>query len=125
MGEYSECYECHKNCFCEIHHIVERSHMKSMENVRLNFLHLCSECHRTGKHAVHKDRKVDLRYKQDLQFKLQQIFHNDYYNIHQIRIALEISKSEAEKLCRTLHIYKEGYSSKELIVHMMGDRNYL
>ena len=107
MGEYSECYECKKNCFCEIHHIVEKSHCQFMKNVKFNFLHLCPECHRTGKHAVHKNRQVDLRYKQELQLKLQQTFHNEYYNVHQIKATLDITKSE------------------ELIFFLMGSRNYL
>jgi hypothetical protein len=125
MGQYAECHGCHRYGFTEIHHIVERSHAPYMRNVKLNFINLCPTCHRTGKYAVHKDRKVDLKYKQELQLKLQQLFNKDYYKVHQIKDMLGISKREAESLCRHLKIYKEGYKSKDLIFHMMGDKNYL
>ena len=125
MGEYAECHCCHRYGFTEIHHIIKRSHASYMRNIKINFLNLCPNCHRTGQNAVEKSRAVDLKYKIELQEKLQQLFDKDFYKLHQIKDKLEISKSEAEKLCRKLKIYKGGYSSKELIYHMMGDRNYL
>ena len=135
MGDdYEQCEECgqwkttnrnvHNNRI-ERHHIIEKSHATYMINVPINFIDLCSQCHRLNRNAVHKDRAVDLKYKIELQEKLQELFDKDFYKLHQIKDKLEISKSEAEKLCRKLRVYKEGYSSKELIYHMMGDRNYL
>ena len=134
MDEFAQCEACGAwkttnryvyNNRIERHHIVKKSRAGYMRNIPINFKNLCSQCHRLNKDAVHNDKSVDRRYKEELQLKLQQIFHNDYYNIHQIKNALETTKSEAEKLCKTLRIYKEGYSSKELIIHMMGDKNYL
>jgi hypothetical protein len=134
MDEYRECEECGQwkstsryaiNDRIELHHTVFRSQLKSMENVPINHKYICSRCHRDHKVGVHHNKEKDLEYKQELQVKLQTMFTHDYYTIHQIRIMLDISKKEAEKLTKRLKLYKEGYSAKELIFHMMGDRNYL
>lgn len=132
--EYKQCEECGQwktnsraaapNNRIERHHIIEKSHAQYMRNVPINFKDLCSQCHRLSKNAVHKDRGIDLRYKIELQEKLEELFNKEYYNVHQVKDKLKVTKSEAEKLVRHLGVYKEGYSSRELIFHMLGDRFY-
>lgn len=124
MGEFAKCYECQREGYTEIHHIIERSHASYMRNVSLNLKNLCPTCHRTGKNAVHKDRGIDLKYKIELQNKLEELFSKDFYKLNQIKEKLGITKIETEKLVKHLGIYKNGYNSKEIIFHCLGDRFY-
>lgn len=134
MEEYRECEECGQwkstskyaiDNRIELHHIVFKSRLKAVANVPLNHKFICSKCHRDHKVGVHHNEQKDLEYKQELQVKYQNLFSKDYYTIHQIRTLLQISKKEAENITKRLRLNKEGYSSEELIFHMMGDENYL
>ena len=107
----------------ELHHIIYKSQAKYMSNIPINFKFLCTEHHR-GKNGPHMNRETDLQYKKELQEKLQSLFYKDYYNIHQIRQLLEISKQEAEKITNKLPIHKEGYAKEDLIRKMLGGRLY-
>lgn len=122
MEEYKCCEVCGKP-YSELHHIIFRSQAKYMANVPVNFMYLCSTHHR-GVNSPHLNREIDLEYKQQLQTKLINLFHKEYYNIHQIRTLLGISKGEAEKITNKLMIYKEGYKSEDIIKKMLGGRMY-
>ena len=55
-----KCFICHKQGYTEQHHIFGGANRKKSERDGLK-VDLCMDCHRTGKHAVHKDAEVMLR----------------------------------------------------------------
>ena len=107
----------------ELHHIIYKSQAKYMSNIPINFKFLCTEHHR-GKNGPHMNRETDLQYKKELQCKLEELFYKDYYNIHQIRQLLEISKSEAEKIVNKLPVHKEGYDRLDIVKKCLGGKFY-
>ena len=55
-----KCFICKKQGYTETHHIFGGSNRTKSERDGLK-VDLCMDCHRTGKHAVHKDAEVMLR----------------------------------------------------------------
>jgi hypothetical protein len=116
------CAEC-GSPIVERHHIIFRSAAGYMVNVPVNFKDLCPSHHR-GNGSPHLNKKKDLQYKQELQAKLNVIFHKDYYTLNEIKEILEISKSETEKVVNKTPIYKEGYKREDIIKRCLGGRFY-
>jgi hypothetical protein len=117
--------------YCEIcgriaeeHHVVFRSQAKYMVNVEINKRHLCSEHHR-GNNSPHMNRKIDLKYKLELQKQLFEIFSKPFYNEKEIQDALEISEGETKAIVKTLKRYKEGYERTDLVIKCMGEKLYV
>jgi predicted XRE-type DNA-binding protein len=94
-----------------------------MVNVPVNFKDLCPSHHR-GNGSPHMNKKKDLQYKQELQARLNVMFHKDYYTLNEIKEILEISKSEAEKVVNKTPIFKEGYKREDIIKRCLGGRFY-
>lgn len=107
----------------ELHHIIFRSQASYMAHIPINFIYLTSEDHR-GKYGPHLNKKKDLELKRQLQVKLEGMFDKDYYTLEEITNKLEINERAAIRLVKTLKQTKEGYNSKDLIFHMLGDRKY-
>lgn len=114
--------------FCEVcgeqgerHHIVWKS--QGGFDFPINYKYLCSKHHR-GKKAPHSDMYVDILYKIEMQEKLNQILCKDYYKIDELNKILSISKRQLNNALKFLKYYKEGYSTKEVIFKLMGDKNY-
>lgn len=122
--DYQLCERCGRNSGIEIHHIIFRSHLKAMANIKINFKYLCSECHRNSNVSPHRNREVDLQYKRELQEKLIKLFTEEYYTEVKIRKKLDTTQTEVRKLVSKLNVYKEGYKSQDLIFRMMGYKNY-
>ena len=107
----------------ELHHIVFRSQAGYMANITHNHIYLCPEHHR-GNNSPHMKRKIDLELKKSMQSKLENLFDREYYNVTDIHQLLGISRQQAQKIVKTLIIYKEGYYVKDIISRMMGGRLY-
>lgn len=107
----------------ELHHVVYRSQCKHMKNIELNFKYLCAEHHR-GKSSPHMKKEIDLKYKKELQDRLKELFHEEYIDIVDIKGRLNITETNANKIVKTLRIFKEGYKSYEVVKVLMGDRLY-
>ena len=89
----------------------------------MNFKYLCAEHHK-GSNGPHKNRYVDLTYKLEVQDKLFQLFSKEFYTEKEIQHNLKTTPTTARKICKKLRIYKDGYSSRELIQRLMGNRLY-
>lgn len=111
------------NPFTELHHIVFRSQCKHMINIDINFMYLCNEHHR-GNNSPHMSRKIDLKYKKQLQDKLLKLFTNEYLSIEDIKNKLNITETNANKIVKTLRIYKSGYDKFEVVKLLMGGKIY-
>jgi hypothetical protein len=95
----------------ECHHIVFRSQASYMVNVPINQIYLCPKHHR-GDNGPHLDRKVDLKYKMELQKTLFQLFPRKYYSFEEIKDILQISNTEAYKIVRKMYKYPEGFRAR-------------
>lgn len=103
------------------HHIVYRS--QGGVDFPLNFRYLCAEHHR-GKLGPHKCRKLDLKYKLELQEELNKILIKDFYRLEELVSILDINKGMLRKLLKDFKIYKEGYKKKDIIFRLMGKKVY-
>lgn len=68
-----ECYLCHGRASEEHHVIYGTANRKLSEKYGLK-VYLCTDCHRTGKNAVHRNYFTDIKLKQIAQ----QVFENKY-----------------------------------------------
>lgn len=103
------------------HHIIYKS-QRGLD-YPLNYKYLCANHHR-GREGPHKNIKVDLQYKLELQNKLQTILCNSYYTFDELINLLNISKNLLKRLSKNLKLYKEGYKSSEIIYLLMGRKIY-
>jgi hypothetical protein len=103
------------------HHIVYRS--QGGVDFPLNFKYLCSEHHR-GKSGPHKNRKLDLLYKVEMQQKLEKLLYKDFYTLDELVNLLQINKGMLKKLLKECKLYKEGYRSFDVIYRLMGKKRY-
>lgn len=74
------CYICGKRA-TERHHVFGGARRKHSEKYHL-VAHLCHECHRTGRHAVHRNREMADRLHRDFQEKFE--LDNSRYEFMQI-----------------------------------------
>lgn len=123
IREIHHCSVCGTCYQVQLHHVAFRSQAPLLKNISLNFKYLCNE-HHQGKDGPHKNRYVDLTYKLELQDKLFKLFNKNFYTEKEIQELLETTSSTARKICKRLRLYKDGYSSKELVKRLMGDRIY-
>lgn len=121
--EYERYCEVCGKPYAELHHIIFRSQAGYLTNVPVNFKYLCAEHHR-GNNSPHRNRKIDLQYKRELQAKLEKLLNRDYYTIDQLKNTLDISKKEAEKVVNKTPLYKEGYAREDILKRLMGGRLY-
>lgn len=122
------CVECMKDDIWKPgqgHHIILRSHAPYMVHVPINIAYLCQHHHTDSPTGIHHNKEMMLRYKQELQLKLQILFNKKYYEFKEIKQLLECSDNTVKAITKTLIRHKEGYKSSDLVLHMMGDRNYL
>lgn len=111
--------------FAELHHVIFRSQSKVLINAPVNHLYLCYEHHR-GDNSPHKNRKVDLQYKKEVQRKLFQMFGDkEYYNKHEIKEKLQVGMNQVDVLTKTIRWHKEGYKSSDIVISAMGGRLYV
>ena len=103
------------------HHIVYRS--QGGVDFPLNFKYLCSEHHR-GKSGPHKNRKLDLLYKVEMQQKLEKLLYKDFYTLDELVNLLQINKGMLKKLLKEYKLYKEGYRNFDVIYILMGKKRY-
>ncbi|MDP4143207.1 MAG: hypothetical protein Q8936_01815 [Bacillota bacterium] len=117
------CKECGTTAGIEEHHIVYRSQASYMVGARINIKYLCGEHHR-GNASPHRDRKIDLKYKKELQKKLFELFNKEYYHKSEIAELLGINHNQVDKLTKTLTWCKEGYERIDIVRSCMGGMLY-
>lgn len=105
----------------DIHHIVHRN--EGGLEFPLNYKHLCPEHHR-GKQGPHKNKRVDLEYKLELQYRLDNELEKDFYTVEELIDILNLNKTKAKKFFRELKLYKEGYKKEDIIFRLMGNESY-
>jgi hypothetical protein len=105
----------------DIHHIVHKN--QGGLDFPLNYKCLCPEHHR-GKYGPHRDSKVDLEYKLDLQYRLERLLEKNFYTVEELIDILSLNKTKAKKFFKELRLYKEGYKNNDIIYRLMGKAQY-
>lgn len=103
------------------HHIIHKA--EGGLDIPLNFINLCPEHHR-GLMGPHRNREIDLRYKLDLQKRLEELFHRRYYSAMEIRTITQLSNSKLKKFMKTNRLHKAGYDRNDIIFYLMGGNIY-
>ncbi|HEY5563875.1 MAG TPA: HNH endonuclease [Clostridiaceae bacterium] len=120
------CELCGKeNIYCEIHHRIFKSQAVYMRTIKANLAKLCVECHR-GNGGVHLNKEADLKLKTNLQHKLTEMFsEKTHYCKDEIREILDCSDFDAVLICKRLCGHRDGYRVDEILIRLMGGRNYI
>ena len=117
------------------HHIVYKS--QGGIEFPLNFRYLCTLHHR-GKSGPHKNRRLDLEYKIDMQKKLEDILVKETYSIEELEDLLKINKGMIKRLFKEDKLKDKGfrkvdinfnqndkaYSKVDIIFKLMGNKKY-
>lgn len=88
----------------------------------LNYKYLTSKEHR-GINGPHRNKKTDLKYKKELQKKLEKILVKDYYNIKELIDLLGLNEKQANRAFRKL-LKTNGIDRETIIRRIMGGRLY-
>ena len=113
------CEICGKKA--DIHHVVHKS--QGGLNFNLNYKYLCSYHHR-GKNGPHKNIELDLKFKLELQFKLQKILIKNFYNLEELSSILCLNKNLIKKAMQKFKVFKEGFKREDIIYMLMGNNLY-
>lgn len=103
------------------HHIVYKS--QGGIEFPLNFRYLCTLHHR-GSTGPHKNRKLDLEYKIDMQRKLENILIKETYSIEELETLLKINKGMIKRLFKDYKINDKGFRKADIIFKLMGRKKY-
>lgn len=122
-----ECVVCN-NPYSESHHIVFRKQQPAMINCSFNKIRLCAVCHK-GDNGPHLNRDIDLKYKRELQRKLEELFSSkNCYTEDEVKKILNIPQKDAYKLVKPLLTIiegdKAGYKAEDIIRQAMGGKLY-
>jgi len=91
----------------------------------LNYKRLTPEQHR-GSKGPHRCRETDLRYKKELQRKLEGKLTDEFYTIDELIKVLGLDKRQAYKAFKKLRNYPgKGMKKEDAIKRLMGGRFYL
>ena len=104
----------------ERHHIIYRS--QGGLDFELNYKYLTSTEHR-GNNGPHKCKETDLKYKLELQEKLEQLLTKDYYNIKELIDILGLKEVQANRAFRKL-LKVNGIEREKVLRRLMGGRLY-
>lgn len=107
--------------YLEKHHIVFKK--QGGLDFELNYKRLSPEDHR-GKYGPHKNRKVDLAYKIEMEAQLRKILTKEYYNIKELIDILGLKEKQANRAFRKL-LRPNGIEREKVIYKLMGERFYL
>jgi len=103
------------------HHIVYKS--QGGIEFPLNFRYLCSKHHR-GEMGPHKNRRLDLEYKLNMQRQLEEILINEFYPIEELELLLNINKGIIKRLFTKYKLNDKGFKKKDIIFRLMGLKQY-
>ena len=117
------------------HHIVYKS--QGGIEFSLNFRYLCTLHHR-GYTGPHKNRRLDLEYKIDMQRKLENILTKESYSIDELETLLKINKGMIKRLFKEYKLKDKGfrkvdislnqndkvYRKEDIILKLMGGQKY-
>ena len=106
----------------EKHHIIFKS--QGGLDFELNYKHLTTEDHK-GNNGPHKNRKTDLKYKKELEYKLRELLIERYYTVEDLKNILGLKSRQAYKAFRQVENTSKGMRREDVIKRLLGGRFYL
>lgn len=106
----------------EKHHIVFKS--QGGLDFELNYKPLTPYDHR-GPKGPHMCRETDLKYKREMQRKLEEILINEFYTEKELIKLLGLKPEQAHRAFRKINKHEHGMKREDIIFRLMGNRNYL
>ena len=106
----------------EKHHIIFKS-QQGMD-FDLNYKYLDPDSHR-GNLSPHKNKKIDLQYKEQLEQDLREVLPLDYYSLSELILILGLDKKQATKAFKRVSVTSKGISKESIIFQLMGGCYYL
>lgn len=88
----------------------------------LNYKYLTSEEHR-GNKGPHLNKETDLKYKKELQKKLEELLTQEYYNIKELIDLLGLKEKQANRAFRKL-LRVDGIDRLTVLKRLMGGMLY-
>lgn len=115
------CEVCGK-AFAEKHHVIYRS--QGGLDIKVNFTWLCEEHHR-GNSSPHKNRKIDLVYKRQVQEKLFDMFSKkEVYQIKEIAEIIGYDRNRLEKKFKSVPCRAGEYAVEDIVRKLCGGKLY-
>jgi hypothetical protein len=114
-----QCEVCGKPA--DKHHIVYKS--QGGIEFSLNFRYLCSLHHR-GNMGPHKNRKLDLEYKLNMQRNIEEVLVEEFYHIDDLVSLLNINKGMIKRLFKQAREEDKGFRKADIIFRLMGRKKY-
>ena len=117
------CEVCGSSYNIELHHIVFRSEVKSLERCRLNFAYLCPEHHR-GTYGPHGSKGAALNKKLKLRFQneLERSWLKEHLTKEEVQEVLKIADKPLNRLLKPLRVHKGKYIKEEVIRACMAGK---
>ena len=111
------------NPYTELHHIMFRSEVKTLENCKLNLVNLCVEHHK-GTYGVHGSKGAGLNRKLKLEFqdKLEELWDKQYLTKEEINNILQINDKALNRLLKRLSLQNDKYVKEDVIRACMGGK---
>lgn len=106
----------------EKHHIVFKR--QGGLDFELNYKRLSPEKHR-GDLGPHKNRKIDLQYKEELEQNLRATLTDTHYFEGELIQTLGLDRKQAHKAFRHIQVTEKGMDKEDIIFRLMGNRFYL
>lgn len=104
------------NPYTELHHIMFRSEVKTLEHCKLNLVNLCVEHHK-GTYGVHGSKGARLNRKLKLEFQntLEELWGKQYLTKEEINNVLRINDKALNRLLKRLSLQNDKYVKEDVI----------
>lgn len=104
------------NPYTELHHIMFRSEVKTLEHCKLNLVNLCVEHHK-GTYGVHGSKGARLNRKLKLEFQntLEELWDKQYLTREEINNVLRINDKALNRLLKRLSLQNDKYVKEDVI----------
>lgn len=104
------------NPYTELHHIMYRSEVKTLEHCKLNLVNLCVEHHK-GTYGVHGSKGARLNRKLKLEFQnmLEELWDKQYLTREEINNVLRINDKALNRLLKRLSLQNDKYVKEDVI----------
>ncbi len=111
------------NPYTELHHIMFRSEVKTLEYCKLNLVNLCVEHHK-GTYGVHgsKGARLNRKLKLEFQNKLEELWDKRYLSREEINNVLQINDKALNRLLKRLSLQNDKYDKEDVIRACMSGK---
>lgn len=129
---YGVCSNCGSTGIVEKHHVFFKSKARALKNCSLNFVDLCTDCHRgtNGVHGPH-GHKLDIKLKKEKQEELIKALQDNEIEegettLQGIARILGITEKEVQAACKNIKpiYFEDAYAIKDIVRALQGGKLY-